>query len=372
MAGVARRIIKIFAVVLGCFAVMMSLFTTLAVGGYLYFNASPLTSTVLIEDTILSEETGETLHENEIVSFEVYKGESAMSVGRRLEDAGIIKSRYFWYILSRLNKGLIKTGIYQLELPATQVQIHEILVSGKQMLTKVTVPEGVTLTKIAAILAEAEICEAADFLAAASDREMLDTYRILGETMEGFLYPDTYLFPHTYPALLVVKSMADTFFQRLTELDVQALDMTPEALYQRVIIASIVEREYRVHEEAALMAGVFYNRLAINMPLQSCATVEYVITEILGKPHPAVLSTKDTEIPSPYNTYMQRGLPPGPISAPGAIALHAAFNPVSSDYLYFRLVNNAEGRHYFSKTFDEHIQAGLLYVKGNQKIPRNL
>jgi UPF0755 protein len=190
--------------------------------------------------------------------------------------------------------------------------------------------------------------------------------------MEGFLYPDTYLFPPNYPAPLVIKTMAETFFRRLAELGTDALDLSPEELYRKVILASIVEREYRVDEEAQLMAGVFYNRLHISMPLQSCATVEYVITEILGRPHPKVIYIKDTEIRNPYNTYVMSGLPPGPISAPGAVALNAVFNPIASDYLYFRLVDSAVGQHYFSRTFDDHIKAGLLYVKGNEEPGRVL
>jgi UPF0755 protein len=112
------------------------------------------------------------------------------------------------------------------------------------------------------------------------------------------------------------------------------------------------------------MAGVFYNRLSIGMALQSCATVEYVITEIQGRPHPELLYTRDTEIRDPYNTYIRPGLPPGPISAPGAAALRAAFFPEESNFLYFRLVDSEAGRHYFSRTLDDHIRAGVLYVKG--------
>jgi UPF0755 protein len=128
-------------------------------------------------------------------------------------------------------------------------------------------------------------------------------------------------------------------------------------------MASIVEREYRSPDEAPVMAGVFYNRLKLRMRLQSCATVVYVITEIQGKPHPSRLFDKDIEIKDPYNTYTQRGLPPGPIASPGLTALNAAINPAETDYLYFRLVNQAEGRHYFSKTLDGHIQAAALYTK---------
>jgi UPF0755 protein len=249
-------------------------------------------------------------------------------------------------------------------MPASQISIHNTLVSGRQVLLRVTVPEGLTLKKTARILAEAGICGEEEFLAAASNPELLDRYHIPGRTMEGYLFPDTYLFPAAYPAPKVLEAMAETFFERLRLIEPDALSMSPEELNRRVIIASIVEREYRVDEEAPLMAGVFYNRLSIGMALQSCATVEYVITEIQGRPHPDLLYTRDTEIRDPYNTYIRPGLPPGPISAPGAVALGAAFHPEKSNYLYFRLTDARAGRHYFSETLDAHIRAGLLYIKG--------
>jgi UPF0755 protein len=254
--------------------------------------------------------------------------------------------------------------MYRFNFPASQLDIRSTLVSGRQILTKITIPEGVTLRKIASILAEGGICDEGAFLAAASDPETLNFYRIPGATIEGYLYPDTYLFPPSYPPDEVVRTMADTFFRRLTDTEGDALPLSPEELNERVILASIVEREYRVPDEAPLMAGVFYNRLRIGMALQSCATVEYVITEIQGKPHPLTLYDRDTEIRNPYNTYINRGLPPGPIAAPGKVALDAAFHPAPSDYLYFRLVDPDEGRHYFSETFDDHIRAAFLYVKG--------
>jgi UPF0755 protein len=343
-----HRVIKIIGLIIAVFTTLAALCAVLGAGGYWYFNAPP------------PEAPGS-------VPFEVYKGETAMAVGKRLEEAGLIKSRYLWYILSRLDSQHIKAGVYRLETPASQREIRSVFVAGaKDPLKRVTIPEGVTLKKTAQILEETGICSDEEFLSAAQNPEILKEYRVPGETMEGFLYPDTYLFPPEYPARLVVKTMADTFFRRLESLtDISAL--SPDDLYRKVTLASIVEREYRVDDEAKVMSGVFYNRLNIGMPLQSCATVEYVITEILGKPHPEVIYNKDTEIKNPYNTYVMPGLPPGPISAPGSIALEAAFNPATSDYLYFRLVDTSTGRHYFSKTFDDHIKAGLLYVKGNRK-----
>jgi UPF0755 protein len=329
----------------------------LAVWAFTYCNAPPASPSALDSETLRVEGDG-------TVFIEVRNGESAISVGQRLEEAGLIKTRYFWNLLSRLDREYIKTGMYRFNFPASQMEIRSTLVSGRQILTRVTIPEGVTLKKTAQILAEAGICDEAGFLEAAADSQIRSRYGIPGATMEGYLYPDTYLFPTAYPASQVVGTMADTFFQRLAEAGIDVLSFTPADLNSRVILASIVEREYRVDDEAALMAGVFYNRLNIGMALQSCATVEYVITEIQGKPHPRALYDRDTEIRDPYNTYIRPGLPPGPISAPGKVALNAAFNPVESDYLYFRLVNPDEGRHYFSRTFDEHIRAGVLYVKG--------
>ncbi|MDR1566797.1 MAG: endolytic transglycosylase MltG [Treponema sp.] len=296
--------------------------------------------------------------------LEVKSGETAYSVGKRLEEAGVIRSRYLWQLLSRINREYIKSGFYRIELPVTQMAVHALLVSGSQILVRVTVPEGVTLKKTARILEEAGVCPAGDFLEAAASEIIRNDYHVPGETMEGYLYPDTYFFPLSFPAGMVVTAMADTFFERLQEIAPEALNMDARELNKRVIIASIVEREYRVDEEAGLMAGVFYNRLNTGMALQSCATVEYVITEIQGRPHPEVLYNRDTAVRDPYNTYIRPGLPPGPISAPGRTALDAAFHPAASDFLYFRLTDAAAGKHYFSRTLDDHIRAGALYVKG--------
>ncbi|MDR3172970.1 MAG: endolytic transglycosylase MltG [Treponema sp.] len=304
------------------------------------------------------------IDEDGSVLIDVRKGESGQSVGKRLEEARIIRSRYFWYLLSRLDSRFVKTGSFRLEVPASQLSIRRALVEGRQMLERVTIPEGLTLTKTAQILEDAEICEGEAFLRAVKDPAIISAYSISGPSMEGYLFPDTYLFPKDYPADMAVRAMADNFFSRLAELPGGG-GLRGEDLQRLVILASIVEREYRVADEAALMAGVFLNRLEIGMALQSCATVEYVITEVQGKPHPALIYTRDTEIQDPYNTYVYPGLPPGPICSPGALALEAALYPQDSDYLYFRLVDPGAGRHYFSRTYDDHIRAGVFYTKEN-------
>ena len=327
------------------------------IGLLIYFNSPPSVSPKTAVGIDLSDD-------GKIV-LEVRKGESALSVGKRLEETGVIRSRYFWILLSRVKKEYIKSGTYNLEIPISQIALHQILVTGRQLLIRVTIPEGVTLKKTARILADNGICKEEDFLKAATDSEFTAMYGIPGNTMEGYLFPDTYLFPSEYPAEKVIRTMADNFFNNLMKIEPKYNELNRDELNRKVIIASIVEREYRLEDEARLMAGVFYNRLDIGMALQSCATVEYVITEIQGRPHPQILYTRDIEIRDPYNTYIRPGLPPGPISNPGAAALNAAFNPEKSDYLYFRLNDQETGVHYFSKTLDDHIKAGLLYVKSS-------
>jgi UPF0755 protein len=360
-----RKPFRAVRVVCGTLAALIALALVgggVAATAFMYLNAPPKE----VPQTLREASSTETLRleDNGQVFIEIRSGESSYSAGQRLENAGLIRSRYLWNFLSWLDKKHIKTGSYRFDYPATQLEIRSILVEGRQILTRVTIPEGVTLKKIAAILEETGICEQEPFLQAASDPNILLEYRIPGLTMEGYLYPDTYLFPAPYHAAEVIRTMADTFFDRLAEAGENASSLSPDEINQKVILASIIEREYRAADEAPVIAQVFYNRLDIGMALQSCATVEYVITEIQGKPHPRVIYTRDTAIPDPYNTYVRPGLPPGPIAAPGRVALNAAFNPSSGDYLYFRLVNPDEGRHYFSKTLDEHIQAGTLYVKG--------
>jgi UPF0755 protein len=353
-----RSFVALLCALLGILLIL----SALALGCFIYLNSPPGKAPVFAaEDASLG------LDESGAVRLELRQGESVRSVGQRMEGAGIIRSRHFWELLSRLDGEYLKAGTYRFSLPATQLEIRSLLVSGRQLLIRVTLPEGSTLKKTARILDEAGICPSGEFLAAAADPELLERYRIPGATLEGYLYPDTYLFPQGYPAKLAVKTMADTFFERLAEIQPDWAALSPAELNRRVVMASIVEREYRVEEEAPLMAGVFYNRLRIGMALQSCATVEYVITEIQGRPHPERLYERDTEIRSPYNTYLVPGLPPGPISSPGAAALNAAFNPAPSEYLYFRLVNPGEGRHYFSQTLDDHIRAGALYVKARSR-----
>lgn len=217
---------------------------------------------------------------------------------------------------------------------------------------RVTIPEGFTMQKIAEVLEAQGVCPATDFLRACQDRILLDSLGISLNSAEGYLFPDTYEFEIGADPSAVIERMVRRFRAVYEELVISEqaddstkfpIDVTPAT----VILASIVEREAVQPQEAPIIAGIFRNRLARGMPLQSCATVEYVLPV-----HKERLTLEDTRIDSPYNTYLHPGLPPGPICNPGRTALAAALRPESTEYLYF--LSRGDGTHIFSKTWHEH------------------
>jgi UPF0755 protein len=297
--------------------------------------------------------------------FTVEKGENAQDIAKSLEGKGLIRSAIAFRLLAKLegSGSALKAGTYKIEPDMGARRILEAFVSGEQALCKVTVPEGYTLSQIAMLLERQGVTKSSGFMQAATSTALLKELRVPAGSAEGYLFPDTYFFPADCSPELIVRSMVETFRERIAAIP-ESASLSPAELQERLILASIVEREYKSPEEAPLMASVFFNRLKIRMALQSCATVVYVITERLGKPHPDVIYDRDLKLVDPYNTYEHRGLPPGPISNPGMISLKAVFYPSASHYLYFRLVNPDAGTHHFSETLEEHIDSRILYIKG--------
>lgn len=346
-----RSLCKFIAFILGAIVAFSAIF----VFALLYLNNAPEDGASVTE-TVARTDSGE-------IRMEVRDGESAASIGERLEEARLIKNQYAWHLLCRARPDFLKAGMYQFEAGKTMLELHSLFISGKQVLCSVTIPEGSTIKKTARLFEDAEICSFDDFIEAAHNEKMLNEYNIDAQSAEGYLYPDTYHFTARYPAARVIRTMLDTFLERMSESKIDIKSISPRELRDKITLASIIEGEYRIADEAPVMAGVFLNRLKDGMRLESCATVVYVMTEIQNKPHPSRLFNRDLEVKSPYNTYANKGLPPGPISSPGGTAIRAAFFPLKNDYLFFRIVDPGAGRHYFSRTFDDHIKAGALLVK---------
>ena len=297
--------------------------------------------------------------------FSIERGENLADISTELQKQGFIRFAPVLDVLARVlgTQSGFKAGYYRIPPHAGTLAIHELLVHGSQKLAKVTIPEGWTAGKIARHLEALGISPAADFLAAVRSPVLLVKFGISGRTMEGHLFPDTYFVPVPFSGPAMVELMARTFFDTVGRIEPEWKGIDGKAFRETIIMASIVEREYRADDEAPLIASVFYNRLKKNIGLESCATLEYIITEIQQKAHPEYITLEDEKIDSPYNTYKWAGLPPGPISNPGRIALEAAFHPARTGYLYFVLRDQQAGRHFFSRDLSEHNQAKYLYLK---------
>lgn len=284
------------------------------------------------------------------VLFSVHPGETVQHIAAGLEQAGLIRSRRFFVLLARVTgkDQEIKAGDFQLTSDMRASRILDMLISGRVVMQRFTVPEGLHLRQVAALLQEQGVVQREAFIRACGSRQLIDSYHVPFDNLEGFLFPDTYVVARGLSAEAIVKIMVERFFERLRE--ITPPPYSEQELKKAVIIASLVEREAVVDEERALVAAVFLNRLARNKRLESCATVQY----ILGKTKERLLHS-DLRTPSPYNTYLHAGLPPGPIANPGAASLRAAFFPADVDYLFF--VSRGNGTHQFSSTYEEHLRA---------------
>ncbi|SHM52204.1 UPF0755 protein [Caldanaerovirga acetigignens] len=299
------------------------------------------------------------------VSFEITRGMTAKAIGKSLKKQGLIKSSLVFLIYTKINQldTKFKSGYYNLSYAMSLPKMVDKFVKGEVMLKKVTIPEGLTLGKIAEVFESNGLATKEEFLRLAIPSLFEEKYPFLktlpeGATLEGFLFPDTYYFPKDSPVTLYIDAMIKRFYDVYYR-NGEFLEKEKKLglnTYQVITLASIVEREAKLSSEKPLIAAVFLNRLKKGMPLQSCATVEYVLKE-----HKKVLTLEDLKIESPYNTYINSGLPPGPISSPGLESIKAVLNPASVDYLYF--VANMNGSHTFSKTYEEHLKA----KKGNEQ-----
>jgi UPF0755 protein len=287
----------------------------------------------------------------------ILSGDTPTRVSRELEiNAMIRSSKYFLFLLKISgNIGSIKQGVYSINDSMSTWKIIHVLVEGRVKTIVFTIPEGYTNRQIASVLVNKKIISNKnEFLAAADNGDLLKKYKIPAKTTEGYLFPETYTIPYDYKANKIVEMMLKRFYNNLEKVE-GFQNETPESLHKKVIMASIVEREAKKKDEQPLMAGVFTRRLKINMPLESCATVQY----LFDKPKSRLLE-RDLEIESPYNTYLHKGFPPGPISNPGLPAIMAAFKPVESENLFFLV--KPDGSHYFSKNHKEHLEAKKKYI----------
>lgn len=292
---------------------------------------------------------------SQAVSIVVKNGMSSNDIAKLLYQKGLIKSEFLFHVAVRL-KGMensLQAGEYLIPTEMTVPQMISMLAKGETIYREITIPEGYTIEQIAKLLEDNQIGNAAKLKELAKNATPFPymsenqnpnvTYKA-----EGYLFPDTYRIAKGVTEEQVMSMMLTQFDKQFTKEMRERATSLGLSIRDVVILASLVEKEARLSQDRPIIAGVFLNRLKIQMPLQSCASIQY----ILGYPK-AELTVKDTEIPSPYNTYQNMGLPPGPIANPGIASIEAVLNAAKTDYLYF--VADEQGAHHFSKTYEEHL-----------------
>lgn len=291
------------------------------------------------------------------VFVEIPRGMNSSGIARLLEESGVVRSQREFVWLCRLWKRRpLQAGEYRFERAMTPLEVHRVLAEGRVYLRSITIPEGWTRFEIAEELERAGIVPRKKFLAATADASEIQDLAPGARSLEGFLFPATYQFTRKATAKQVAGAMVARFREVWGSL---AKNGGNERAGEIVTLASLVEREARAAEERALIAGVYRNRLERGMALQCDPTVVYGL--MLDGKWDGKIGYADLKYNSPYNTYLHRGLPPGPIANPGAAALEAALQPAKTDYLYF--VADTRGRHFFSKTLAEHNRNVQRYLR---------
>ncbi len=300
---------------------------------------------------LLADGTRPFFHATDPVLLDIERGTGTHPIARRLEATGVIRSSNTFLWLHYLRPGnTLKAGEYSFDGPTSPLEVLDKLIRGEVSYEVLVVPEGYNLLEIADAVARQGFSTREEFLWAAEEVSLVADLAPLAKSLEGYLFPDTYHFPrHARPAQ-IVEAMVERFREVYTELNPTELGRTNHDI---VTMASLVEKETSLDSEGPLVAAVFYNRLRRGILLQCDPTVIYAL--MLENQYTGRIRLSQLDHPSPYNTYLHPGLPPGPIANPGRASLAAALRPAESDYLFF--VANAEGGHTFSRTLAEHNRA---------------
>ena len=276
-------------------------------------------------------------------------GQSFFETVAQLEKAGLVRhpKKFRWLAYLKRDERRIRAGEYNMCGSMSPVAILDTLVRGETILHKAAIPEGATVSKIGQIFESAGLVSESAFLKTASDPGLIKSLDIEGDTLEGYLFPETYHFPKGVAAEQIIKKMVAQFRSVFTPELAERARVLGFSIHQVVTLASIVEKETSKPEERPLIAAVFLNRLKRRMRLESDPTVIYGIEGFDGN-----LTRRDLKAMGPYNTYRIKGLPPGPIANPGQASIVAVLYPAEEPYLYF--VSKNDGSHHFSSTLREH------------------
>lgn len=291
------------------------------------------------------------------------EGASAKEIAEYLSGQHVVRDSdefLFWLRLTGKEKTL-KSGMYELDTYKNPLYVINQLTRGGRCDIMVTIPEGLTISRIADILAVEGIVEREAFISLCHDPSFVQKLGIPASSLEGYLFPDTYSFSNHQNDSDVAATFVRNFKRTCDEFSIY----DPDSLFLVITLASLVEKEAQVEEERPLIARVFINRLIKDRPLESCATILYALKVLDFEKYRTKqqLLERDLKLDSPYNTYLHAGLPPGPICSPGKSSIKAVITPADANYLYF--VSMGNGKHHFSKTYREHLAAKRKYSAKN-------
>src|SRR5487761_204206 len=303
------------------------------------------------------------------VFVDIPRGTPRWEIASLLQRNGVIHSRIAFLVLSeRHRRKVLQAGEYLFNQPMTPRQAFDQIADGRIFVHTVDVPDGWTMFDVADELARQGLASKEAFLRVARNPSLIRDIAPDAPSLEGFLFPSTYQFSRNTTPEEIAATMVRQFREEWSKLQADAHETIPSTVArvsatgrqespdphlsaeQIVTLASLVERETPQPQERPIVAGIFYNRLKLGVPLQCDPTVQYAL-DLAGRPSPKV-SPADLRIVSPYNTYLHRGLPPGPIANPGEASLLAVIHPAQTKYLYF--VANASGGHFFDSTLAGH------------------
>lgn len=289
-------------------------------------------------------------------------GSSVREIGRLLEENGLVRngSLFAYYARSKGIGNRLQAGNYNFQVGQTIDKLLETMANGEAIVEAVrfTIPEGLNVEQIAARLAEQKLVDKAAFLKEVNEGAFPEFPFVAAipknkdrkNRLEGYLFPETYEINKGATEREIIAKMLGQFQKEVKPEWLAALKERNMTLDQAVNLASIVEREVVVDKERPIVAGVFFNRIRDKWMLQSCATVQFV----LGKQRDRI-TFADLEVKNPYNTYINPGLPPGPIANPGRASLAAVVSPAQHDYFFFVTKKDGTSEHYFSRTLEEHL-----------------
>jgi UPF0755 protein len=292
------------------------------------------------------------------VIFNFKGGVTFRKITEELAGRSIITSPLMFTLYARLSgkDGKVKAGYYQFTDGMTPRDILRKLVDGDVYLRPFVLPEGYSIFQAAELLEQQGLLDGKRFLAHCTDRDLLRSLGIPGQSAEGYLVPGTYNIEPDMDESGLITAMVGQFMKKRRATYEARLNSSGKNWHEVLTLASMIEKEAVIPAERPVIASVFYNRLARGMRLQSDPTSVYGVRAFAGK-----VTRADILRPSSYNTYLVDGLPPGPIGNPGDSAIEAALHPPRTSYLYF--VARQDGSHHFSTTLDEHNRAVQIYLK---------